>query len=83
MTMRNFYMEGDVDGRKTPFTGGPKTKDGGMLVTMHMRNNGRSEPAVRVNGWLKRDGVTLVLETELWNSEGRKWEVADRRERKR
>lgn len=33
MSVRNFYMDAVIGGRKTVLTGGPSTKDGGNLIT--------------------------------------------------
>lgn len=40
--MRNFYMKSMVDGRKTPITGGPRSKDGGMFITLCQKEKGES-----------------------------------------
>ncbi len=40
--MRNFYVKGKVDGRKTPITGGPRNKDGGMYITFYQKEKGKS-----------------------------------------
>ena len=38
--VRNFYIKGDIDGRKTSLTGGPGRKDGGMVLNLTQRNAG-------------------------------------------
>ena len=48
MATRNFWMEADVEGRKTPFAGGPRSKDGGMDVTLLVREDGGISEAVRI-----------------------------------
>ena len=40
--MRNFYIKGKVDGRKTPIAGGPRNKDGGMYIIFYQKEKGKS-----------------------------------------
>ena len=65
MAMRNFYMEADIDGRKTMLTGGPAAKDGEMNVTIRQRDEGNSVVAFRVR-CMERDGelTTFVFDNE-------------------
>ena len=57
--MRNFYMKSMIDGRKTPITGGPRHKDGGMYITLYQKEKGESVEILSVlstvlpNGKLK------------------------------
>lgn len=60
MAMRNFWIEGCVDGRRTGLTGGPRAKDGGFNLTVYVRDNGSSETAVRVTGRATRDGKLIL-----------------------
>lgn len=53
--MRNFWLDGRIDGRKTPVTGGPRGAGGGFDLTIRVRENGESRPAVRIKGWVNRD----------------------------
>ena len=46
--MRNFYMKSMVDGRKTPITGGPRSKDGGMFITLYQKEKGESVEVLSV-----------------------------------
>jgi hypothetical protein len=50
MAMRNFWIEADVDGRKTRLMGGPRSKDGGFKLTVYMRDDGDSVIAAHVRG---------------------------------
>lgn len=61
MAMRNFYMEADIDGRKSMLTGGPAAKDGEMTVTIRQRDKGNSVVAFKIY-CIETDGelVTLV-----------------------
>jgi len=40
MAVRNWWIEADVDGRKTPLSGGPRSKDGGFQLTIYQRVKG-------------------------------------------
>ena len=40
--MRNFYVKGKVDGRKTPITAGPRNKHGGMVINFYQKEKGKS-----------------------------------------
>ena len=40
MAVRNFWIDADIDGRQTTLGGGPRSKDGGMDVTIYQRDEG-------------------------------------------
>ena len=40
MAVRNFWFNAHVDGRATILSGGPKAKDGGMVIDILQRNEG-------------------------------------------
>lgn len=48
MAVRNFWIEADVDGRNTNLAGGPRAKDGGMVVTLKQRELGCITTPVRI-----------------------------------
>ena len=48
MALRNFWIEAEVDGRKTKLTGGPRNKKGGMRAKFYVKNNGASVLACKV-----------------------------------
>ena len=48
MATRNFWIDTNIDGRQTKLTGGPRSKDGGMTVTISQRNEGAIETPVKV-----------------------------------
>ena len=54
--MRNFYMKSMVDGRKTPITGGPRSKDGGMFITLYQKEKGESVEILNVTSSVLPDG---------------------------
>lgn len=57
--MRNFYMKSMIDGRRTLLTGGPRSKNGGMFITLYQKEKGESVEILSVvstvlpNGKLK------------------------------
>jgi len=50
MAMRNFWIEGDVDGRKTSLAGGPQGAGGGFSLIVYQREDGDSKVGVCVRG---------------------------------
>lgn len=53
--IRNFYIKASVDGRKTPLTGGSKSKDGGFLLTIHQRKDGESIKVIEIEGFVSKN----------------------------
>lgn len=66
MAVRNFWVDGYIDGRETRLGGGPRSKDGGMRVELFQRENGGITTALKVECTAERDGtlVTTVLDEE-------------------
>jgi len=54
--VRNFWIEAEVDGRKTPIAFGPRGKDGGFSLTVFMRNKDEAEVVLGIGGWMSEDG---------------------------
>lgn len=48
MAVRNFWLEGNIDGRNTVLTGGPKNKEGGMFINIKQRDNGEITCPIKV-----------------------------------
>ena len=48
--LRNWWISGHVDGRKTPFTAGPRSGDGGFDLSIRQNHNGTSLEVLRVHG---------------------------------
>lgn len=48
MAVRNFWIDGYIDGRQTVLSGGPKSKDGGMSVDIFQRDDGGIRAAVTI-----------------------------------
>lgn len=56
--MRNFWIKGQVDGRNSNITGGPRNKEGGMNVSLYQRVQGESVEVVEIESIA--DGIELV-----------------------
>ena len=61
--VRNFWLEADVDGRRSLVTGGPRGKDGGITLRIYQRSGGEVRTALRVECHACRDG-TLCLDVK-------------------
>lgn len=48
MALRNFWVEAEIDGRKTELAGGHQGKFGGMTIRLYQRKNGEKFKPVRV-----------------------------------
>ena len=59
MAVRNWWIEADVDGRKTPLSGGPRSKDGGFQLTIYQRVKGNIDNPYRISGFTKRNGYLV------------------------
>ena len=68
MATRNFWIEAEVDGRVTPLAGGPRSKDGGMDVTLLVREDGGISDGVRIT--CISDGEKNTI--RVWGPDGEK-----------
>ena len=59
-TIRNFWIEGVIDGQPTPIAGGPKTKEGGFYITILQRNEGKVMRAMHIKGHALQDGTLFI-----------------------
>jgi len=75
MAMRNFWLEGNIDGRKSPITGGPQSKDGGFRLNVRMRDNGESVVGLRIEGRVVDHQLILTA----YNDEGDEVHISTRR----
>lgn len=64
MATRNFWISANIDGRKTPLTGGPRAKDGGFDLTIYQRDSGGIVMAASIHGFALDDG-TLKIRYEI------------------
>jgi len=76
MALRNFWIEAQVDGRETPITGGPRSKDGGFEMAIFIRSNGESEEGLRIRGVVEEDGTLVLLG---WTVDGQDFRLARKR----
>lgn len=60
MAVRNFYIDAEIDGRRTDLGGGPASKEGGMTVHITQRNDGSIETAYKISCWVDRDGMLVT-----------------------
>lgn len=60
MSVRNFYVEGHVDGRATDLTGGPRNGLGGMRLFITQRDSGGISPAFTIRSWVRLDGRLMT-----------------------
>ena len=49
MAVRNFWIEVEIDGRKTKLTGGPTGKNGGMVIVLYQRQEGKIIQPIRIH----------------------------------
>jgi len=59
--VRNFYIKGNIDGRKTSLSGGSSRKDGGMRLHLTQRNEGRIETCATVECFAEGDALKTVI----------------------
>ena len=60
MAIRNFWVEGDIDGRETTLSGGPRASNGGMDVTIKQRDKNSIVVAVRISCRRRDDGLLVT-----------------------
>lgn len=73
MAVRNFWLDAQIDGRKTELSGGPASKDGGMYIVIKQRKEGGIVTAFKVRCY-EVDGE---LVSEVINSNGELVAVCD------
>lgn len=65
--VRNFYIKGSIDGRKTVLSGGPSRKDGGMILDLTQRNEGSIEKCATIECFAEGDGLKTVIYDQQGN----------------
>lgn len=60
--IRNFWIDAYIDGKATNLSGGPKNKDGGIVVTISMRDNGSVKKVADITGYKEGDNLFLYVE---------------------
>lgn len=68
--VRNFWIEAEVDGRKTPVALGPQGKDGGFHLTVYMRNKGEVEAVLGLEGRVEGKNLELWIDAGEVGEEG-------------
>lgn len=68
MATRNFWIEAEIEGRNTSLAGGPRSKDGGMDVTLLVREDGGISDGVRITCRSDGEKNTIVV----WGPDGEK-----------
>ena len=70
MAVRNFWIEVEIDGRKTKLTGGPTGKSGGMRINIYQRSNGEITKPVHINCYAVpvADSDEILLHTSVMNT---------------
>lgn len=66
--VRNFWIDADIDGRATMLGGGPRSKDGGMDITIYQRDEGGIKRAFTIN--CRAYGNTLITSVYSCADEG-------------
>jgi len=67
MPIKNFYIDCEIDGRKSRLTGGPRAKDGGFNLTIYQRSDGEKIKALSVMGTVRANG-DLALDILMGNN---------------
>jgi hypothetical protein len=63
-SVHNFHVYFDIDGRNTPLTGGPRSREGGFNGEISVRGEGGTiETAVRIRGEALADGELRLYVT--------------------
>lgn len=73
MAVRNFWIDGDIDGRQTYLSGGPRSKSGGMDVTIYQREDGCIKTAVKV--FCRAYGSKLITTVDVNGKEVGRFET--------
>ena len=68
MSLRPFYLQANIEGRKTELNGGPRAKDGHMNVCLLMRDKGAKKIAYKVNCYPLEDSKLCM---EIKDSNGK------------
>lgn len=59
--VRNFYIKGSIDGRKTHLSGGPGRKDGGMILVLTQRNAGSIEECASIECFADGNDLKTII----------------------
>ncbi len=60
--VRNFWLDAEIDGRRSRFSSGPRARDGGFRLDIYTRERGAIAPSpVRVSGRCCAGTLSLVV----------------------
>lgn len=68
MALYPFYVEANIEGRKSSVCGGPRAKDGQMTVYLLMRDKGKKKTAYRISCFPTGDDMLCM---QVLDSDGR------------
>lgn len=71
MAVRPFYMEAYVDKRDSKLSGGPRSKGGGMDVTIYQRDKGDISTVFRIESSSTVRDRKLILVTKVLDKNNR------------
>lgn len=60
----NFWVDINIDGRKTRLSGGPKNKDGGFSMAIYQRDKGQSVKALEIEGVVEDNKLAIYVHDE-------------------
>lgn len=64
--VRNFWIEAEIDGRKSAFASGPVSKEGGFTLDISIRDSGSVSRALTVWGRVNHAGeIVLSVENKM------------------
>ena len=66
--VRNFYIKGSIDGRKTDLSGGSGRKDGGMRLHLTQRNEGCIETCATIECFADGDSLKTIIYDKTGNA---------------
>lgn len=66
MAVRPFYIESDIEGRKTNLAGGPKSGQGDMTTSVYQRDEGSITEPYKIFCRHKFKDDVHYLVTEVW-----------------
>jgi hypothetical protein len=75
--VRNFWIEGHIDGRDSEVSGGPRNKDGGFRLAIFQRDDGSVRKALTIAGQTGTDGQLHLFVEDATN--GQKWQITTKR----
>jgi len=68
--VRNFWIEAEVEGRKSKIAFGPQGKEDGFCLTVFMRNKGEVEAVLGLQGKVEGENVELWIDSGEVGEEG-------------